>query len=224
MFAGAETASHNLVVALYWLINPKNDLFHPNCEDNQTSNPRVLKKLMDELEDKGFKKFEDNFDLYTLQNISECDYLNYVVKECLRIDGPANQSLSYSTTEEITICGVKIPKGQEISYDIISTHYDENEWKEPFSFIPERFDPDSEYFLKPRSTSSRTALSFIPFSFGPRVCAGLSYAMLEMKVALIYILTHLEYTVDKEFLLREDVGFGISSHLELDFTVTKIKH
>jgi cytochrome P450 len=209
LFAGSETASHNLTVCLYQL----------------KKNPEVLQKLIDELESKGFKRFEDNFDQYTLERLGELDYLTYVIKEALRIDGPAPSSLAYKCYEDVTICGVKIPKGQEIRYEQLNIHYDENEWIWPYEFIPERFDPESEYFKKPNSGGkARTPLSHVPFSFGPRVCAGSSYALLEMKVALLYILTHVEYDVDENFFKKEGIGYGVGSECVLDFKVVKIKH
>jgi cytochrome P450 len=65
---------------------------------------------------------------------------------------------------------VKIPKEQLLRYAQLYSHYDESEWTKPFEFIPERFDPESEYFGKADSKGkARTPLSYVPFSFGPRV-------------------------------------------------------
>ena len=41
----------------------------------------------------------------------------------------------------------------EIRIDIYTLHYNPNEWKNPYEFIPERFDPESEYFFKPDAES-----------------------------------------------------------------------
>lgn len=205
IFAGAETASHCLTVALYYL----------------KKEPRVMEKLMKELDSKGFKKYEDNIELYTLEKIAELDYLTYVIKESLRIDGPAIQSLSYKCYEDVTVCGVPLKKGQEIRFEQLGVHYDEKEWQKPFEFIPERFDPESEYYAKPGG-GNRSPLTHVPFSFGSRVCAGSSFAMLELKVGIIYMLTHMDYEVSKEFLEKEGIGFAVGSEIEMDMQIQKI--
>ena len=71
-----------------------------------------------------------------------------------------------------------------IGIDIISAHYNSEEWIDPFRFIPERFDSTSKYFLKPNSTKSRSPYAFVPFSQGSRSCPEQTLAMLELKVIL----------------------------------------
>ena len=46
------------------------------------------------------------------------EYLNYVVKECLRINPPTQASTSYEATEDITICGVPIKNKTQIYLNI----------------------------------------------------------------------------------------------------------
>jgi len=69
----------------------------------------------------------------------------------------------------------------------LATHYNPSDWKEPEKYMPERFDPENEYF-----SSQSNISSFLPFSHGLRSCAGKSLAMLEMKVLVSYILLKLD--------------------------------
>jgi cytochrome P450 (family 4 subfamily F) len=64
-----------------------------------------------------------------------------------------------------------IPKGLKIVVGIKALHNDPSVWRGPKSFIPERFDPNSEYYLKPDGTK-RDPMSFLPFSAGARNCIG----------------------------------------------------
>jgi cytochrome P450 len=50
-----------------------------------------------------------------------------------------------------------------------------DEWQEPENFIPERFDPESPYYLTPKGTK-RHPMSFGPFLGGRRICLGKSFA------------------------------------------------
>ena len=62
-----------------------------------------MKKLMEELESNGFEKFKDNSEQYSLEKIEELNYLNYVIKESLRIDPPLIFSLTYKAYTDVTI-------------------------------------------------------------------------------------------------------------------------
>jgi cytochrome P450 len=44
-------------------------------------------------------------------------------------------------------------------------------WKEPESFIPERFDRESDYYKQPNGEKRSTA-AFMPFLVGNRSCFG----------------------------------------------------
>ena len=201
--ASAETSSHTITSALYYL----------------KKNPEVFEKLKAEIESH-FKKFPEDADAYLKHNFLKLDYLNNVVKETLRIDPPILQSLKYRASEDISICGVDIPKGYDVAIDICGSHYSSDEWIQPFSFIPERFDLSSEYFMKPNSDKTRSPYSYAPFSHGPRSCSGQSLAILEAKVILVALLRKIDYSIDQEMLDRDDVGFGLASNTPLYFTVT----
>mmetsp|Transcript_25393 Transcript_25393/g.19133 ORF Transcript_25393/g.19133 Transcript_25393/m.19133 type:complete len:96 (-) Transcript_25393:125-412(-) len=54
-------------------------------------------------------------------------------------------------------------------------HRNPLEWKEPDDFIPERFDPLSDYYLTPAG-KKRHPYSFIPFHGGKRICLGKTFA------------------------------------------------
>ena len=142
--------------------------------------------------------------------------MNYVIKETFRIDGPVLQTLLYSFKKETTICGVTFSKGLRVFPNALYSHYNPKEWHDPRSFIPERFDPESEYFFKPNSDKQpRHPKSFIPFGFGPRNCMGQSLAKLEAKVVLSRILTTVDYEIDQDLLDNEYISFSMMSQFQL---------
>lgn len=56
---------------------------------------------------------------------------------------------TYLTYEDVEVCGVIIPKDTILYLNLAAPHYNPAQWHDPKSFIPERFDPTSEYFTKP---------------------------------------------------------------------------
>lgn len=124
------------------------DLALNSCVFRLKQNPEIYRKLMWELERCQIKEAVLK---NTLSNelLAECDYLSNVIKESLRMDPPAMISNSYLTLEDAVVCNVKIPKDTIVYLNIAACHYNPEQWHDPKRFIPERFDPTSEYFTKP---------------------------------------------------------------------------
>ena len=151
----------------------------------------------------------------------------YVTKEGLRIDPPTFCSIAYSTKQDITICGAPISKGNILSVNFVIPHWNPNEWYNPLEFIPERFDPESDYFFKPNSEKkeTRNPNSYIPFSIGIRNCAGQTLAKLEFKVVLSRMITTLNIEIDEDQLKNDSVKFNLFSQMRLYGKISsKISH
>ena len=206
MLAGTETTSHIIVGMLY----------------NLKKYPHTYEKLIQALSESGFKKFDEvNEQLFDKEKILKIDYLNYVVKEALRIDNSAIETLYYVTTQPFRICNVPVESGIRMKIDIFGAHYNINEWIEPTKFIPERFDPNSEYYLKPNSTKRRNPYAHVPFSHGMRSCPGQTLALLEAKVIMAYLLMHTDYDIEEE-QLQKSLGFAVGSEQDLNIILKKI--
>ena len=74
-------------------------------------------------------------------------------------------------TENVEIEEYKIRNDHMIQFNIYALHHNMEEWKEHDKYIPERFDPKSEYFLRPDG-NKRNKYSFGPFLGGKRICPG----------------------------------------------------
>lgn len=205
LFAGTETTSNAIAAALFCL----------------KKYPQKAQKLKEELLDNGFSC--DTFDPedYNVDSLHSCDYLNSFLKEVLRMHPPLISSISYRTTDDVKICGVSIPKNTSMRYHSAINHYDPQFWQEPMEFIPERFDPESDYYFTP-SGKTRPPLSSLTFGFGYRVCPGQSFALMEIKLIIAYVLTQMDYEVPQATLENEGMGFGLACQTSCPFTVTKI--
>jgi cytochrome P450 len=69
--------------------------------------------------------------------------------------------------------------GCVIQPDILSIHYNIDIWgpEDPTIFYPERH------------TTKRHAAAWMPFGIGPRHCIGIRFALMELKLCLIRLLT-----------------------------------
>ena len=183
--------------------------------------PETADKLSKELSIMIGKSHEELKELINKSTIQEYDYLYNVVKEGLRIDPPGSDALPYEVNKNVTICGVPIDKGSIINVNLLNQHYNPEEWQEPLKFIPERFDPESDYFYKPgEEKKPRNPLSWVPFSFGLRNCPGQTLALLEIKVFIAYLMARVNFQFRKEDLESPYAYFAIASTLSLPFTHT----
>jgi len=204
ILGGSETSSHILTTIFY----------------NLAKSPEVKNKLNEEFAESGLR---DNTDLKSkiiLDNIQNFDYLALVIKEALRMDPPVPTSFYYCAKEDITICDVDIQKGTIFRFEVVSPHFFEEHWLEPYTFVPERFDPESEFSKRSvKQGKISEVYSRRPFGHGARSCPGQTFGVLEVKALVSYLLPQMNYTVDQKILENEDVGFALGSHFIPQFTV-----
>lgn len=135
-----------------------------------TEHPRVTENLYDEL----WGRLHGGAP--TLEDLNELPLLEAVVKESLRLFPPA--PLNHRITARDTELGeYPIPKGTEVLSSIYHTHRMPEFYAEPARFLPERWrnlDPGP--------------YAYLPFSSGPRMCIGATFALFEIKVVLALLL------------------------------------
>lgn len=111
----------------------------------------------------------------TLAHLSQMAYLDQVVKEVLRLLPPVVRSGARRVLEDCEFDNYLIPKGWNIHYQIPETHKDNEIYKNPHSFDPERFSIE-------RTEDRQKRFGHIPFGGGIRECLGREFARLEMKI------------------------------------------
>ena len=142
-----------------------------------------------------------NYD--TLGNLK---YLSMVLNETLRIRPSAHFSFMYEMTEKIEVSGYTILPNHPILISIYLLHHNKDEWKDHDRFIPERFDPNSEYYLTP-SGKRRSPFSYGPFLGGKRICIGKTFAENLVRCVLSIIVSQLDFEfVDKSLYEKRPVN------------------
>ncbi|XP_070556067.1 steroid 17-alpha-hydroxylase/17,20 lyase-like isoform X3 [Ptychodera flava] len=100
-----------------------------------------------------------------LSDKAKLPYCEAVILEVMRIRTIAPLNLAREALANTTIGGYNIPKGTQIWTNLWKLHMDEEYWKEPEKFRPERF-------LDDEGNAQKKQESYIPFSAGRRMCIG----------------------------------------------------
>ena len=117
----------------------------------------------------------DLYDVLDLDSLSELTYLQQCFNEALRWEAPLSRSTSMCMSEDVELPTFTMKANTIFVVDMYTLHRSKRYWKDPEQFIPERFDPTSEYFLTPDGKKRHT-LTFTPFLGGKRICIGKTFA------------------------------------------------
>ena len=113
--------------------------------------------------------------LPTLDDVPSLLYTRAVFEEAIRLYPPV-PLLGRQALNDETIRNRRIPTGSLLVVIPWLLHRHRLLWDQPDHFIPERFLPEN--------AGSRQRYSYIPFSVGPRVCAGQAFGLTEAILCL----------------------------------------
>ncbi|KAK9507333.1 hypothetical protein O3M35_007212 [Rhynocoris fuscipes] len=122
---------------------------------------------------------------YSYKALKEMTYLEQCVQESLRLHPLVPFLMRTCTKKYVTDFGLEIEKGQKLIIPLNALHKDAEHFTDPEAFIPERQPPGT---LKSNFT-------YLPFGDGPRMCIGLRFAIVEVKLALARILENFKFTL-----------------------------
>ncbi|KAL2062039.1 hypothetical protein VTL71DRAFT_6305 [Oculimacula yallundae] len=144
---------------------------------NLLSNPSTLAKLIAEV--RGAFKSDD--EINGLQ-VAQLKYLQACITEGLRMFPPAPVGFPRVVPEGgDIIAGKWVPGGMVVNVSQLATFRSAQNFRNPDSFVPERFLGDEMY-----AEDSTIALN--PFSLGPRNCIGKNLAYAEMRLIIAKII------------------------------------
>lgn len=160
---GFETSSSALSFCLYEL----------------ALNQHIQDKLRLEIQD----GLEETDGKITYDLLFRYEYLDLVVKETLR-KYPVIPAMLRKCTKDYKIpdSELLITKGTNILLPFYSIHHDSDYYPDPEKFDPERFCDEN--------VRERHSCTFLAFGEGPRGCIGARFGLLEVKLALVKLLSN----------------------------------
>ncbi|KAL3729210.1 hypothetical protein ACJRO7_026328 [Eucalyptus globulus] len=153
LFAGIETAASTMEWALANLLN----------------HPTILDKVKAEVDSQ-----IDQNRLIDESDLSKLPYLLNIISETLRLYPPVPLLVPHCSSDDCIIGGFSVPRGTIVLVNAWAIHRDPEQWSEPTSFKPERFE----------SGDDRVNRLVIPFGLGRRACPGASLAHKMMGLTL----------------------------------------
>ncbi|KAI0106439.1 cytochrome P450 3A5 [Nemania sp. FL0031] len=117
----------------------------------------------------------------TYEQINGLPYLHNFVREVLRVY-PPSMTANREATKDLIIEGVHIPKGTQIDLHMALLHHHQGVWgPDASAFDPERWDK--------LTGDSASLYAYEAFIQGPRICPGKNFAMIEIKVMLVELVS-----------------------------------
>ncbi|XP_065215001.1 probable cytochrome P450 6a23 [Planococcus citri] len=192
--AGYETSSGTLTFALYEL----------------AKNQEIQNKLRQEI-DKVLTEFDGQ---YTYECIQNMVYLDQIVNETLRLY-PILPFLVRVCTKTYTLpdTDTVIEKGTRVIIPILGLHHDPEYYPDPLKFNPENFSKDIK--------TNRLNCTYIPFGEGPRICIGMRFGLLQIKLGLAMMIRNFIFDLSPD--LKLPFGFrkySILTTVEGDMLLT----
>ncbi|KAL6873434.1 hypothetical protein ACP4OV_013516 [Aristida adscensionis] len=167
------------------------DLFGAGSETTYTTllwtmselmrNPKVMQKAQAEVRQALQGKVR-----VTEDDLINVKYLKLVIKEGLRLHAPTPLLIPRECMESRKILGYDIPQGTMVLVNAWAISRDPKYWDDAEEFKPERFQGVNTDF-------KGMDFEFTPFGAGRRMCPGVTFAQVNMELALAALLYHFDW-------------------------------
>ncbi|XP_075232266.1 cytochrome P450 4C1-like [Lycorma delicatula] len=144
----------------------------------------------------------------TMEDIYLMTQLEMVVKETIRITCPPH--MARTVQKDVQLPGsasaqnMIVPAGSTLYMMLYNMHRNPKYWTRPNEFYPDHFLPENE--------AARPKYSYLPFSYGLRMCPGHKYGIYSLKVILSTVLRRFKVISD---LKPNELRYRVAIMLEL---------
>ncbi|KAI4460042.1 cytochrome p450 [Holotrichia oblita] len=136
-------------------------------------------------------------DEFTYEDLFEMRYLDMIALLCTETlrKYPPVPILSRVCTKDYKVpdSDVILKENEEVNISVWGIHYDPEYYPDPQKFDPTRFTDENK--------SKRHQFAFLPFGEGPRICIGLRFGMMQVKVGLALLITNFKFKLNPRTVL-----------------------
>lgn len=132
----------------------------------------------------------------TEDGLTKLSYLQWVMKETLRLHTPAPILVPRESQEPCRVLGYDVPKGTMVMVNAWAISRDPEYWNQAKVFKPERFETDKRDF-------KGQDFEFTPFGAGRRICPGITFTLVTVQLALASLLFHFDWKPPQGILAGE---------------------
>jgi cytochrome P450 len=127
------------------------------------------------------------------EHIERLTFTKQVVQEAMRLFPPV--AILPRAAEVDTVIGdIRVKAGTTLLIPIYALHRHRTLWKDPDRFDPDRFGTEN--------ASARHRFAYLPFGGGPRICIGMSFAMIEATAMLATFIRGARFLHDPTHQIR----------------------
>ncbi|WJX87364.1 hypothetical protein P8452_69568 [Trifolium repens] len=126
------------------------------------------------------------------EGLSQLKIVTMILYEVLRLYPPAVY-FNRAVQKDLKVGNLFLPAGTQVSLPIILIHQDNDIWGDDAKeFKPERF---AEGIAK----ATKGQVCYFPFGWGPRICLGQNFALLEAKIVISLLLQNFSFELSPTY-------------------------
>lgn len=145
------------------------------------------------------------------EHIERLVYTKQVVQEAMRLFPPV-AILPRAAERDTLIADMRVEAGTTLLIPIYALHRHRSLWTDPDTFDPNRFAPEK--------VGVRHRFAYLPFGGGPRICIGMSFAMIEATAMLATFVRGARFFHDPTHQIRPLVRITMRSEGGMPMRVT----
>ena len=130
------------------------------------------------------------------EQIRQMPYLSQILKEVERLYPPVAGGFR-GVVKPFEFQGYQVPAGWKVLYQMKTAHQDNAIYSHPDQFDPDRFSLE-------RNENKQVDFSLVGFGGGQRICLGLAFAQLEMKIVMAQLIRRFDWTLSPDQDLSMD--------------------
>ncbi|XP_028095435.1 cytochrome P450 CYP72A219-like [Camellia sinensis] len=159
---------------------------------------------------KAFRNNKPDFD-----GLNHLKIVTMIMNEVLRLY-PLAATVIRTIHKDTKLGNMTLLPGIELLLPIILVHGDHDIWgKDATRFKPERFSQGIANGTKNQQ------VSYLPFSWGPRICIGNNFALIEAKLALVMILQRFSFKLSPSYTHAPTYAVNLQPQYGAHLTLSK---